>query len=89
MTESEPKSQRHLMPSTIRDRAALSLVIGVILLMPPVVGIFHVDAKVAGLPFTLVYLFAVWAVLILAARWLARRLTDNTGTSETDPSGGD
>ncbi len=52
-----------------RDRA-------LILLIPPVAGVFHLDTKIAGVPFTLVYLFAVWALLIAGAAALSRRLRD-------------
>lgn len=57
-----------------RDRALILPLAGLILLTPPVAGVFHLDAKIAGVPFTLVYLFAVWALLIAGAAALSRRL---------------
>ncbi len=59
-----------------RDRALILPLAGLILLTPPVAGVFHLDAKIAGVPFTLVYLFAVWALLIAGAAALSRRLRD-------------
>jgi len=57
-----------------RDRSMVLLLAGLTLLMPPVGGIFQLDAKIAGVPFTVVYLFVVWAMLILCGWRLARRL---------------
>ncbi len=59
-----------------RDRALILPLAGLILLTPPVAGIFHLDAKIAGIPFTVVYLFAVWALLIAGSAALSRRLRD-------------
>lgn len=57
-----------------RDRAMILPLVGLILLAPPVGEIFLLDAKIAGVPFTLVYVFAVWALVIAGAAMLARRL---------------
>lgn len=62
----------------IRDRSLVLLVIGLVLLMPPVAPLFHIDSKLFGLPATLIYLFALWAALILGARLLARPLQQTT-----------
>ena len=59
-----------------RDRALILPLAGLILLIPPVAWAFHLDARIAGVPFTLVYLFAVWALLIAGAAALSRRLRD-------------
>ena len=60
----------------IRDRALILPLVGLILLMPPVAGGFHLEIMIAGLPFTGVYLFVVWAMLIAGAAALSRRLRD-------------
>jgi len=57
-----------------RDRAMILPLIGLILLTPPVAGIFQLDDKISGVPFTVIYLFAVWAALIAGAALLSRRL---------------
>ena len=71
-----------------RDRAIILPLIGLALLTPPLGGIFQLDLKIAGVPFTLIYLFAVWAALIACAWALSRRLgsgepasAQETGTS--------
>ena len=46
--------------------------------MPPLALIFHSEVKLFGLPVTLIYLFLVWAGLILGARHQARRLQETT-----------
>ena len=58
----------------IRDRAMVLPLIGLALLVPPIVGIFQIDVRVGGLPFTAVYLFGVWAALIVGAALLSREL---------------
>ena len=58
----------------MRDRAMVLLITGVLLLTPPIAGIFLMDSKINGIPVTLIYISAVWAFLILGARLLARRL---------------
>ncbi|MGJ3259221.1 MAG: hypothetical protein ACFE0S_06405 [Rhodospirillales bacterium] len=71
----------------IRDRSIALLLLGVVLLMPPLVRIAQIDTNVFGLPFALVYLFAVWALLVLGAALLARPLRDSEKT--VPPANGD
>ncbi len=56
------------------EKAAVVLLIGLILLMPPVANIFSLQHKIAGIPFMLVYLFVVWAGLIFAGFRMSRRM---------------
>jgi hypothetical protein len=65
----------------IRDQALILPLVGLILLTPPVAGIFELDVRIAGVPFTLLYLFTVWAMLIAGALWLSRRLRDGANGS--------
>lgn len=55
----------------IRDRSVVLLLIGSVLLLPPVAGLSLIDVKLAGVPFALLYIFAVWGLLILGAALLA------------------
>lgn len=71
----------------IRDRSIALLLLGVVLLMPPLVRIAQIETTVFGLPFALVYLFAVWALLVLGAAALARPLRDSEKT--VPPANGD
>ena len=59
-----------------RDRSLALTLIGAALMLPPAAGLFRIDATVFGAPFILVYLFGVWAALIVGAALLARRLQD-------------
>lgn len=59
----------------VRDQATIVLLLGLVLLVSPMAEIFNLDTRVLGIPFTLVYLFAVWAALIVATFRLARSLS--------------
>lgn len=50
--------------------------LGVALLTPPVTFIVNAAAREAGVPLFVPYLFVVWALLILAAWALSRRLRE-------------
>lgn len=58
----------------VRDQSTILLLLGLALLVSPMAGIFQIDAKLVGVPVTLLYLFAVWAGLIIGAYVLAKRL---------------
>lgn len=68
------ETRNYLSSRRVRDQAAIVLLIGVVLLVSPIAGIFNIDVKVGGIPFALLYLFLVWAGLIFLARLLANRL---------------
>lgn len=57
-----------------RDRSIAILLVGTVVLMPPVAGIFLIDGSVFGVPFLLVYIFTVWALLVAGAAMLSRTL---------------
>jgi len=71
----------------IRDRSVALLLVGVVLLMPPMVRIAQIDTTVFGLPFALVYLFSVWGLLVIGGALLARPLRDGEKPA-TPPIGG-
>ncbi|MEM7404078.1 MAG: hypothetical protein AAF458_02240 [Pseudomonadota bacterium] len=56
------------------ERGLLLPFIGMLLLLPPVAGIFQLDVRLFGVPLAALYLFTVWAVLIVLARVLAKPL---------------
>ncbi len=64
------------------DRARILPLVGLILLTPPIAEIALLDASVAGVPVTLAYIFAVWALLIAGAAALSHRLRDDLGGGE-------
>ena len=61
-----------------QDRALILPLVGVILLAPPVAGIFQLESRIGGIPVTLVYVFLVWAGLIAGAAILSRRLREDS-----------
>ena len=62
-----------------QDRALALLIAGAALLLPPFALLFHTNGLLFGLPATLVYIFVVWALLILGGRAVARDLRDRDG----------
>ena len=68
-----------------RDRALILLLVGIALLMPPLAGIFYFEGKLFGIPGTLIYVFVVWAVLILGTARLARPLQRTGDGEDSEP----
>ena len=62
-----------------RQAAVLLPLLGLFLLMPPVVGLFATPASLAGVPLIVLYLFAVWLGLVIAAARLGRALAPPGG----------
>ena len=62
-----------------RDAALLLPFFGLLLLMPPFVGLFEGVAGLLSIPAVALYIFIVWAILIWAGFLLSRRL-------HTDPA---
>ena len=56
-----------------RDLARLLPALGALLLATPVLDVFGAPVTLFGAPLIIVYLFGVWAFLILAAALLAER----------------
>lgn len=65
---------RSAVRARLRDAAVLLPFVGLLLLMPPFIGLVPLDARVAGIPALFLYVFGVWAVLIVLAALLAHRL---------------
>lgn len=80
--QSDPQLSRR----KLRDRSIALLLAGIVLLMPPVVGISLVDGKIGGVPVPLLYVFIVWALLIAGAAVLARPLRDSDKSTAADES---
>lgn len=59
-----------------RDRSIALVLIGAILLLPPIAGISLIDGRVAGLPIPLLYLFSVWLALIVGAWRLSHAMNE-------------
>ena len=61
-------------PRKIIERAMILPLVALILLIPPLASIFEIDARPFGIPFTLLYLFVIWGILIFSTYKLSRRL---------------
>lgn len=77
--------QRPLFDRKISDRALILPLIGCFLLTPPLAAIFQLDIRIFGIPFTGLYLFAVWAGLIIGAARLSRQLQHGAGWVDQKP----
>lgn len=58
----------------LHDTALLLPLFGAFLLISPMITVFTGATTVFGLPLIFVYIFGVWAGLVLIARAMARRL---------------
>lgn len=70
------------------ESAALLLTIaGVLLIMPPLAQLFQWQTRLFGVPVEVIYLFLIWAAMVIGARGLARRMPSNP-PPPADESGG-
>ena len=78
---------------TRRKLVAASLfftLFGVIAVLPPLALLFTADIRPFGVPLPIVYVFLLWAGLVLGAVWFASALPDDApqpGPAETGPAG--
>ncbi len=68
------RTERYMTSRRVRDQSMILLLVGVALLASPMAGIFEIDAKLGGVPVTLICLFVLWAGLIAGTALLSRRL---------------
>ena len=71
-------------PQGALDAATVLPFVAAMLLAPPIILIFAVPVMLAGIPLILIYVFGVWAVIILSAALLARRLSEAEGIFSED-----
>lgn len=77
MEREQPVRQR------IRDAATILPFAATALLVPPLIGIFAAPVALGGIPLIVLYIFTVWAIVIVSAFVLARQLA--RPASETPP----
>jgi hypothetical protein len=58
----------------LRSAAVLVPVAGAFLLLPPFLPLFAAPVRVFGLPLIVLYIFGVWALLVLLTWAITRRL---------------
>ena len=61
-------------PERVRDAAFLLPIAASIMLLPPFILLFAAPVTIAGMPLIVLYVFAVWAAIVLCAFLLSRRL---------------
>ena len=66
-----------------RDRSVALLILGGVLLMPPIVRTSLFEGGIFGIPYTVFYMFTVWALLIAGAAILGPRLRDSDKSLQT------
>lgn len=69
-----------------RDKSVALLIVGFILLMPPIVRTSLFEGSIFGIPYTVFYMFTVWAMLIIGAAIMAPRLLNNEKSQQDDPT---
>lgn len=69
-----------------RDKSVALLIVGFILLMPPIVRTSLFEGSIFGIPYTVFYMFTVWALLIIGAAIMAPRLLNNEKSRHDDPT---
>ena len=60
-----------------RESGFLLPIVGFLALVPPVISLFADDARIFGVPMIILYISFVWLMLIVGARWLAHRMSDD------------
>lgn len=65
-----------------RDFARLLPLLGVFLLVSPIITVFDVKADVLGLPMIFAFIYGTWALLIVFAARIARRLGPGAEAAE-------
>lgn len=89
MAERDDRDRQQASPVRARDRSIALVILGTILLTPPLGRIFQIDAKLWGMPAVLIYLFTVWILLILGARALSGPLSRGDREGRDAGPGGD
>ncbi|MEM7562613.1 MAG: hypothetical protein AAF353_06130 [Pseudomonadota bacterium] len=77
MSSERRRSKRPLTYRQLSDRALVLSLVGCLFLLPPLAGIFQLDIRILGIPFTGLYLFGVWAALIIGCALLSKPLQDS------------
>lgn len=66
------------------DAAKILPVAAAVLLLPPFILVFATPATIAGVPLIVVYVFAAWAVIVVAAWLVARRVEPDSPDGPQD-----
>ncbi|MBU0724665.1 MAG: hypothetical protein KJ904_06615 [Alphaproteobacteria bacterium] len=69
----------------VRDAAAILPVAAIFLLLPPVILIFSAPVLIANIPLIVLYVYGVWAGLILIALMVALRVEEAGRNGKNEP----
>ena len=69
-------AQRAYRRKKIKDAALVLPLLGAFLLASPFITVFATDGYIFGLPLPFIYIFGVWLFLVIAARRMARLLSE-------------
>lgn len=69
------------------DAATLLPVVAAAVLLPPFILVFAAPVLVGGIPLIVVYVFGVWAAIILCAWLLARSHAQVSASAAASPAG--
>lgn len=58
----------------LTSAALVFTLLGAVLFMPPIATVFQIHRLLLGVPAEVIYLFAVWVLLVVGAWWLSKRL---------------
>jgi hypothetical protein len=58
----------------LKSAALILTLLGAVLFMPPIATVFQIQRRIFGAPSEVIYLFAVWVLLVVGAWWLSKRL---------------
>lgn len=72
----------------LRDAATVLPFAAAALLSPPLIWIFAGPTAAGSVPLIILYIFGVWAAIILAAFFLSRRIARLTDENPQDQDGG-
>ena len=70
-------------PKRTSERLVALFLLGVVLMFTPALGVFNQPVRLLGMPLLYLYLFVVWAALILVTAAVARSI----GLDEEAPEG--
>ncbi|MGP1254324.1 MAG: hypothetical protein ACTS10_07935 [Kiloniellales bacterium] len=76
-TQDEPLQAHRHSGRRLRDIATVLPLALLLLVLPPYVRIFDQDSFLNGIPLLLIYIFGLWALVILASGLLSRNLVQH------------
>jgi hypothetical protein len=72
--------------SKLTSAALFFGIMGTMLFLPPLVLLFNVRARFLGVPAEVIYLFAVWLVLVAGTAWFSSRMP-HEGDEKSEDAG--